>query len=85
MAVASFNSPVSPPPFAAQFAEVTVDTETGEVRVSKLVTVQDSGVIVNPITATGQVEGAMTQQLGYALTEEMPFDEAGRPLMRTPA
>ena len=83
MAVASFNSPVSPPPFTAQFAEVTVDTQTGEVRVSKLVTVQDSGVIVNPVTATGQVEGAVTQQLGYALTEEMPFDAAGRPLMRT--
>ncbi|MCU0510868.1 MAG: molybdopterin-dependent oxidoreductase, partial [Anaerolineae bacterium] len=83
MAVASFNSPVSPPPFTAQFAEVTVDTQTGEVRVQKLVTVQDSGVIVNPIAATGQVEGAVTQQLGYALTEEMPFDDKGRPLMRT--
>ncbi len=82
MAVASFNSPVSPPPFNAQFAEVTVDTQTGEVRVERIVTVQDSGVIVNPVTATGQVEGAVTQQLGYTLTEEMPFDPAGRPVMR---
>jgi putative selenate reductase molybdopterin-binding subunit len=82
MAVASFNSPVSPPPFTVQFAEVTVDTQTGEVRVQRVVTVQDSGVIVNPVTATGQVEGAVTQQLGYALTEEMPFDAAGRPIMR---
>ena len=45
-------------------------------------TVQDSGVIVNPVTATGQVEGAVAQQLGYALTEEMPFDVTGRPIMR---
>jgi putative selenate reductase molybdopterin-binding subunit len=83
MAVASFNSPVSPPPFTAQFAEVTVDTQTGEVRVQRVVTVQDSGVIVNPVTATGQIEGAVSQQLGYALTEEMLFDDAGRPLMRS--
>lgn len=83
MAVASFNSPVSPPPFTAQFAEVTVDTQTGEVRVQKLITVQDSGVIVNPAAASGQVEGAMAQQLGYALTEEMLFDDAGHPLMRS--
>ncbi len=81
MAVASFNSPVSPPPFAAQFAEVTVDIETGEVRVQKFVTVMDSGVIVNPVAATGQVEGAVSQSLGYALCEEMPYDSAGRPLM----
>jgi putative selenate reductase molybdopterin-binding subunit len=81
MAVASFNSPVSPPPFAAQFADVTVDIETGEVRVEKFVTVMDSGVIVNPAAATGQVEGAVTQSLGYALCEEMPYDSAGRPLM----
>ncbi len=82
MAVASFNSPVSPPPFAAQFAEVTVDTETGEVRVGKFVTVMDSGVIVNPVAATGQIEGAVSQQLGYALCEEMPYDATGQPLMR---
>ena len=53
MGVASFKSPVSPPPFAAQFAEVTVDTETGQVLVDKLVMAVDSGIIVNPLTASG--------------------------------
>ncbi|MCZ2122178.1 MAG: molybdopterin-dependent oxidoreductase, partial [Anaerolineales bacterium] len=48
MGVASYVSPVSPPPFAAQFAEVTVDTETGQVTVDKLVMAVDSGVIINP-------------------------------------
>ncbi len=77
MAVGSYMSPVSPPPFAAQFAEVTVDTETGAVEVNKLVMVVDAGVIINPVTASGQVEGGMTQALGYAVTEEMVYDEVG--------
>ncbi|MDI6769143.1 MAG: molybdopterin-dependent oxidoreductase [Anaerolineales bacterium] len=77
MAVSSYVSPVSPPPFAAQFAEVTVDTETGAVTVDKLVMAVDSGVIVNPQTASGQIEGGMTQALGYAVCEEMVYDEKG--------
>jgi putative selenate reductase molybdopterin-binding subunit len=82
MAVASFYSPVSPPPFAAQFAEVTVDVQTGQVTVDKLVMAVDGGVIVNPLTASGQVEGGMTQALGYAVCEELRYDEAGRPRER---
>ncbi|HSO12938.1 MAG TPA: molybdopterin cofactor-binding domain-containing protein [Anaerolineales bacterium] len=77
MGVASYVSPVSPPPFAAQFAEVTVDTETGAVKVDRLVMAVDSGVIVNPLTASGQIEGGMTQALGYAVCEEMRYDEKG--------
>ncbi len=77
MGVASYMSPVSPPPFAAQFAEVTVDVETGQVVVDKLVMALDSGVIVNPITASGQVEGGMAQALGYAVCEEMQYDAQG--------
>ncbi|MFN2275486.1 MAG: xanthine dehydrogenase family protein molybdopterin-binding subunit, partial [Anaerolineales bacterium] len=78
MGVASFMSPVAPPPFAAQFAEVTVDVETGKLTVDRLVMAVDAGVIVNPLTASGQVEGGMTQALGYAVCEEMLYDEAGR-------
>jgi putative selenate reductase molybdopterin-binding subunit len=78
MGVASFMSPISPPPFAAQFAEVTVDIETGQVTVDKLIMAVDAGVIVNPLTASGQVEGGMTQALGYALCEEMVYDKSGR-------
>jgi putative selenate reductase molybdopterin-binding subunit len=77
MAVGSYVSPVAPPPFAAQFAEVTVDVETGMVVVDKLVMAVDSGVIVNPATASGQIEGGMTQALGYAVSEEMVYDEKG--------
>jgi putative selenate reductase molybdopterin-binding subunit len=67
----------SPPPFCAQFAEVEVDTETGQIRVIHLVTAVDLGVAINPMQAEGQSEGAVAQSLGYALTEEMVLDASG--------
>lgn len=79
MGIGSYVSPISPPPFAAQFAQVLVDIETGQVVVEQLVMAVDSGVIVNPLTASGQVEGGMTQALGYAVSEEMRYDEKGYP------
>jgi putative selenate reductase molybdopterin-binding subunit len=82
MEVASYVSPVSPPPFAAQFAQVLVDTKTGQVKVEKLVMAVDAGVIINPVTASGQVEGGMVQALGYAICEEMTYDDQGIPIER---
>lgn len=82
MGIGSYVSLSSPPPFGAQFAEVTVDTETGQVTVDRLVMAVDSGVIVNPLTAGGQIEGGMTQALGYAVCEEMRYDEQGRAIER---
>ncbi len=70
----------SPPPFCATFAEVEVDTETGQVRVLHLATAVDPGTAVNPMQSEGQVEGAVTQGMGYTLTEELLLDGAGRPL-----
>ncbi|HOA22540.1 MAG: molybdopterin cofactor-binding domain-containing protein [Aggregatilineales bacterium] len=78
MATASYVSPESPPPFAAQFATVTVDTETGQVTVDELVMAVDSGVIINPVTASGQIEGGMVQAAGYGAFEELAYDENGR-------
>jgi putative selenate reductase molybdopterin-binding subunit len=77
MAAASHMSYASPPPFAAQYAEVEVDVETGQVEVKALVTAVDCGVAINPVTAAGQVEGGMAQALGYAVCEEMVYDEQG--------
>jgi putative selenate reductase molybdopterin-binding subunit len=77
MAVASYYSPVAPTPFEAQFAEITLDIETGQITTDKLVSAVDSGIIVNPLTASGQIEGGMTQALGYAVCEEMVYDEKG--------
>ncbi len=78
MGTASYVSPESPPPFGGQFAEVEVDIETGQVTVKKLVMAVDCGVAINPITASGQVEGGMVQALGYGHCEEMVYDENGR-------
>ena len=83
MAGASHMSYDSPPPFAAVFAEVEVDVETGLVRVLKLVEAVDCGQVVNPQMAEGQVEGAAVQALGYALSERMPFDALGRMQFRS--
>lgn len=82
MGIGSYVSPSSPPPFGAQFAEVTVDTETGQVTVDRLVMAVDSGVIINPLTAGGQIEGGMTQALGYAVCEEMRYDKDGNAIER---
>lgn len=65
------------PPFAAQFAEVEVDTETGEVRVKRLVFGIDCGQPINPDGVEGQIDGGMSMSLGYGLSEEMLFDKAG--------
>jgi putative selenate reductase molybdopterin-binding subunit len=78
MGTASYVSPESPPPYAAQFAEVEVDTDTGQVTVKALVMAVDCGVAINPMTASGQVEGGMVQALGYGHCEEMAYDEKGR-------
>ncbi|MDJ0767278.1 MAG: molybdopterin-dependent oxidoreductase [Ilumatobacter sp.] len=78
MGTASYVSPDCPPPFAAQMAEIEVDVETGQVTVVKLVMAVDCGVAINPITASGQVEGGMIQALGYAHCEEFAFDDEGR-------
>ena len=80
MGTASFVSPDCPPPFAAQFVEIEVDTITGQVEVIKMTMAVDCGVAINPITASGQVEGGMVQALGYAHCEEFAYDEDGRML-----
>jgi len=78
MGTASYVAPESPPPYAAQFAEVEVDVETGQVTVQRLFMAVDCGVPINPLTSSGQVEGGMTQALGYGHCEEMVYDDAGR-------
>jgi putative selenate reductase molybdopterin-binding subunit len=80
MGTASYVAADSPPPYAAQFAEVEVDIETGQVTVQALMMAVDCGVPINPITSSGQVEGGMTQALGYGHCEEMVYDDDGRML-----
>jgi xanthine dehydrogenase molybdenum-binding subunit len=60
--------------YGTQGAEVEVDTETGEVRVLRLVAVHDVGKVLNPQTLRGQIYGALAQGLGYALYEQVLTD-----------
>jgi putative selenate reductase molybdopterin-binding subunit len=78
MATASNISYDSPPPFGAQFVEVAVDTKTGQVTVERVLMVADAGRVINPITASGQVEGGIAQGLGFAICEEMVYDDDGQ-------
>jgi len=59
--------------YVAEMAEVEVDKETGEVKVIRVVCVQDMGLVINPQGATIQVEGCINMGLGYALKEDIKF------------
>lgn len=61
--------------YGAQFAEVQVDRDTGEIRVQRLVGVFSAGRILNPKTARSQLLGGMVWGLSYALQEELMLDE----------
>ena len=63
---------------AAQVADVEVDRETGQVWVTRLCCAQDVGFAINPMSVEGQIEGAASQGLGYAICEEYIYDEEGR-------
>ena len=77
-AIGSHITHASPPPFAAHFAEVEVDTETGEVKLLKYVAGVDCGTPINPQLADGQTQGACLNGISFALTEEFIFDDNGR-------
>jgi xanthine dehydrogenase YagR molybdenum-binding subunit len=61
-------------PFSAHFAEVEVNTKTGEVKVVRLVGANESGRVINLKTFNNQVYGGMTMGLGFALTEKRVLD-----------
>jgi CO/xanthine dehydrogenase Mo-binding subunit len=70
--------PSSSEPFGswtAQAAEVEVDPETGEVKVTRLVTVHDVGEVVNPMLHQGQIDGAAVMGLGAAALEELVLQD----------
>ncbi len=70
----------SPYAFGAHVAVVEVSRETGAIKILKYVGIHDSGTIVNPMLAEGQVHGAVVQGIGQALFEGMVYDPDGQPL-----
>jgi CO/xanthine dehydrogenase Mo-binding subunit len=61
--------------FGSHAAEVSVDVETGQVKVLKLVACYDVGQAINPISVEGQIEGGALYGFGYGLTEEVLLEE----------
>lgn len=74
----SYIGHVSPPPFMAAYAEIEIDTETGEYKVLDYVSVVDCGTTINPMLAKGQVEGGIMQGFGMASTEEVLYNSKGQ-------
>ncbi len=90
--VLAFGSPYPPvegqglvslpqvPQSAAHLSHVRVDRETGAVTVLGHVVAQDVGRALNPALVEGQMQGGATQGLGWALLEEIAYDEHGQPV-----
>ena len=74
----SFVGPESPPPYAATFVEVEVDTQTGKVDVLKYVSILDIGTPINPNLARIQAEGGAVQGIGMALYEDVKYSSSGK-------
>ncbi len=70
--------PSSAPAAAAHLAHVRVDHETGEVEILRYAVAQDVGRALNPALVEGQMRGGATQAIGWALYEELRYDEHGQ-------
>jgi aerobic carbon-monoxide dehydrogenase large subunit len=76
---AVFTAPGATFPFGAHIAVAEVDTETGKATLRRMVTVDDAGLVLNPLLAEGQRHGGIAQGAAQALLEEMVYDADGNP------
>jgi CO/xanthine dehydrogenase Mo-binding subunit len=77
VAAAAVNPGGVAPGFATQFCDVEVDPETGKVTVLRFVAAQDVGRAIHPSYVEGQIQGGVTQGIGWALNEEYIYDAKG--------
>ena len=75
-----FSAPNATYPFGTHVAVTEVDTETGKVFLRRVVTVDDAGVVLNPLLAEGQRHGGIAQGAAQAFLEEIVYDSDGNPL-----
>jgi carbon-monoxide dehydrogenase large subunit len=83
MAAVHFTEAQPTFPFGSHVAVAEVDTETGKVTLVRHVTVDDAGIVVNPVLTEGQRHGGIAQGAAQALLEEMVYDADGNPLTGT--
>jgi aerobic carbon-monoxide dehydrogenase large subunit len=72
------DTPPSSFPNGCHIAEVEIDSETGETALQRYTAVDDFGVLVNPMLASGQVHGGVAQGIGQALMEATLYDRSGQ-------
>jgi aerobic carbon-monoxide dehydrogenase large subunit len=65
-------------PFGTHICAVEIDAETGDVKLTRYVAVDDCGNVINPLLVEGQVQGGIVQSVGQALLEEAVYDEQGQ-------
>jgi aerobic carbon-monoxide dehydrogenase large subunit len=75
-----FAAPGATFPFGTHIAVVEVDTETGKPTLKRMITVDDAGVVLNPLLAEGQRHGGIAQGAAQAFLEEVVYDADGNPL-----
>jgi CO/xanthine dehydrogenase Mo-binding subunit len=74
----SINAQGAGPSFATHICDVEVDKETGQVKILRYTAVQDVGRAIHPSYVEGQIQGGVTQGIGWALNEEYIYDKNGR-------
>jgi aerobic carbon-monoxide dehydrogenase large subunit len=77
---AVFTGPGATFPFGTHVAVVEVDTETGKPTLLRMITVDDAGIVLNPLLAEGQRHGGIGQGAAQAMVEEVVYDDDGNPL-----
>ncbi len=75
-----FTAPGATFPFGTHVAVAEVDTETGKAVLRRVITVDDAGLVLNPLLAEGQRHGGIAQGAAQALLEEVVYDADGNPL-----
>jgi aerobic carbon-monoxide dehydrogenase large subunit len=75
-----FAAPGATFPFGTHVAVAEVDTETGKPTLTRVITVDDAGIVLNPLLAEGQRHGGIAQGAAQALLEEFVYDADGNPL-----
>ena len=78
--VVDFQAESTTFPFGCHVAVVDIDTETGQVVLRRMVTVDDAGRVINPLLVEGQRHGGIGQGAAQALLEEVRFDADGNPI-----
>ncbi|MBV9829278.1 MAG: xanthine dehydrogenase family protein molybdopterin-binding subunit [Alphaproteobacteria bacterium] len=74
----ALNAQGAGPGFATHICDVEVDRETGHVKVLRYTAIQDVGRAIHPSYVEGQIQGGVTQGVGWALNEEYIYDKDGR-------